>query len=391
LVPGAGFGYAPAHCRATSSVGLGAGATDASAPAAMGGVDRMPDMSAADNETATGATAPISPVMSSSVGNKLGLGLLWLVALLGVAGSALLWQKLSRMQEQLARQSADAGQQSVEAKAWAKQAQETVKDNTARLAQAEGKLAELGLQRTQIEELMQSMSRSRDENLVLDIESSLRLAQQQADMTGNAEPLVAALQTAQLRIKRSTQPRLAPLARGIEKDLQRLQAFGGLDLPGLLLRLDEAVGMIDGLPISGLNVQVTSAPAVPASAVETPGDWLGQWGVRVLNEFKSLVRVRRVDTPEAMLMSPEQGYFLKENLKLKLLNARLGVLSHQYPAARKDLSSVFQSVKRFADPEHSKSTQLLQLLEQLQQMLSTTELPRLDASMVAVNTLATGR
>jgi len=149
----------------------------------------MPDMSAADNETATGATAPISPVMSSSVGNKLGLGLLWLVALLGVAGSALLWQKLSRMQEQLARQSADAGQQSVEVKAWAKQAQETVKDNTARLAQAEGKLAELGLQRTQIEELMQSMSRSRDENLVLDIESSLRLAQQQADMTGNAEPL----------------------------------------------------------------------------------------------------------------------------------------------------------------------------------------------------------
>ena len=351
----------------------------------------MPDMSAADNETATGATAPTSPVMSSSVGNKLGLGLLWLVALLGVTGSALLWQKLSRMQEQLARQSADAGQQSVEAKAWAKQAQETVKDNTARLAQVEGKLAELGLQRTQIEELMQSMSRSRDENLVLDIESSLRLAQQQADMTGNAEPLVAALQTAQLRIKRSTQPRLAPLARGIEKDLQRLQAFGGLDLPGLLLRLDEAVGMIDGLSISGLNVQVTSAPAVPASAVETPGDWLGQWGARVLNEVKSLVRVRRVDTPEAMLMSPEQGYFLKENLKLKLLNARLGVLSHQYSAARKDLSSVFQSVKRFADPEHSKSTQLLQLLEQLQQMLSTTELPRLDASMVAVNTLATGR
>jgi len=295
------------------------------------------------------------------------------------------------IEEQLARQSADAGQQSVEAKAWAKQAQETVKDNTARLAQVEGKLAELGLQRTQIEELMQSMSRSRDENLVLDIESSLRLAQQQADMTGNAEPLVSALQTAQLRIKRSTQPRLAPLARGIEKDLQRLQAFNGLDLPGLLLRLDETVGMIDALPISGLNLHVNSAPAVPASVVSTPGDWLGQWGARVLNEFKSLVRVRRVDTPEAMLMSPEQGYFLKENLKLKLLNARLGVLSRQYPAARKDLSSVFQSVKRFADPENSKSTQLLQLLEQLQLMLSTTELPRLDASMVAVNTLATGR
>lgn len=351
----------------------------------------MPVMSAADNETGASATTPASPVVPSFMGRSAVMGLLWLVALAGVAGSGLLWQKLSRIQEQLARQSADAGQQSVEAKAWAKQAQETVKDNTIRLAQVEGKLAEVGLQRTQVDELLQSMSRSRDENLVLDIESSLRLAQQQADMTGTAEPLVSALKTAQLRIKRSTQPRLAPLARGIEKDLQRLQSFNGLDLPGLLLRLDEAVGMVDGLPFSGLNLQAAPEPAATAEQAATPGDWLGQWGARVLTEFKSLVRVRRVDTPEAMLMSPEQGYFLKENLKLKLLNARLGVLSHQYPAARKDLSAVFQSVKRFADPEHGKSTQLLQLLEQVQHMLSTTDLPRLDAAMVAVNTLATGR
>ena len=351
----------------------------------------MPDMSAADNESGAGAPASASSVASSSMGRQAALGLLWLVALAGVAGSGLLWQKLSRIQEQLARQSADAGQQSVEAKAWAKQAQETVKDNTARLAQIEGKVAEVGLQRTQVDELLQSMSRSRDENLVLDIESSLRLAQQQADMTGSAEPLVAALKTAQLRIKRATQPRLAPLARGVEKDLQRLQTFSGLDLPGILLRLDEAVGLVDGLPVAGLSVQMTPQ-AVPAQAPnENAASWLGQWGARVLSEFKSLVRVRRVDTPEAMLMSPEQGYFLKENLKLKLLNARLGVLSHQYPAARKDLNSVLQSVKRFADPEQHKARQMLQLLEQLQQMLTTTELPRLDASLAAVGTLSAGR
>lgn len=351
----------------------------------------MPDMSAADNETGAGAAAQSPSVGSSLTGHKVASRLLWVVALVGVAGSGLLWQKLSRIQEQLARQSADAGQQSVEAKAWAKQAQETVKDNSARLAQVEGKLAEVGLQRTQVDELLQSMSRSRDENLVLDIESSLRLAQQQADMMGNAEPLVSALKTAQLRIKRAGQPRLAPLARGVEKDLQRLQSFNGLDLPGLLLRMDEAVGMVDGLPLLGFQGLAVPAQAAADVQTTTPSDWLGQWGSRVLTEFKSLVRVRRVDTPEAMLLSPEQGYFLKENLKLKLLNARLGVLSHQYPTARKDLASVLQSVKRFADPEHSKSTQLLKLLEQLQQMLSTTELPRLDAAMVAVNTLATGR
>ena len=109
----------------------------------------------------------------------------WLPLLLGALAlvfSAMLWEKLSRIQGQLARQSADAGQQSLEAKAWAKQAQDTVKDSAGRMALLESRLSEATLQRSQLEELIQSLSRSRDENLVLDIESSLRLAQQQAQL-----------------------------------------------------------------------------------------------------------------------------------------------------------------------------------------------------------------
>ena len=119
---------------------------------------------------------------------------------LALAFSALLWEKLSRIQGQLARQSADAGQQSLEAKAWAKQAQDSVKDSAARMALVESRLGEAALQRAQLEELIQSLSRSRDENLVLDIESSLRLAQQQAQLTSSLEPLLGALKTAQQRL-----------------------------------------------------------------------------------------------------------------------------------------------------------------------------------------------
>jgi uroporphyrin-3 C-methyltransferase len=118
------------------------------------------------------------------------------VAVIALAVSMLLWQKLSRIQEQLARQSADTGLQAMEAKTWAKQAQETVQDSTARVSLMEARLSEVALQRTQLEDLMQSLSRSRDETLVVDIESALRIAQQQAQMTGSTEPLLAALQSA---------------------------------------------------------------------------------------------------------------------------------------------------------------------------------------------------
>jgi uroporphyrin-3 C-methyltransferase len=46
-------------------------------------------------------------------------------------------------------------------------------------------------------------------------------------------------------------------------------------------------------------------------------------------EARNLVRVSRIDNPEAVLLSPEQTFFLRENLKLKLLNARLGLLARQ--------------------------------------------------------------
>ena len=98
----------------------------------------------------------------------------WAWVLLAVAAvalglSVLLWQKLGAMQEELARRSLDAGTQAVEARTLARQAQEGTRDFGARLSSMEIRLGEVSLQRTQLEELMQSLSRSRDENLVIDI------------------------------------------------------------------------------------------------------------------------------------------------------------------------------------------------------------------------------
>jgi uroporphyrin-3 C-methyltransferase len=306
--------------------------------------------------------------------------------------SALLWQKLSRIQEQLARQSADAGQQSLEAKAWAKQAQETVKDSAARLALVETRLGEVALQRSQLEELIQSLSRSRDENLVVDIESSLRMAQQQAQLTGSFEPLLAALKSAQARLQRAAQPRLAPVLRALEKDLDRLSTAKVFDLPGLLIKLDEGVALVDTLvlanqvlPTSAMNPSLAGVQSSP-----TPSWWMVGL-TQFADQLKGLVRISRIESPEAALLSPEQGFFLRENLKLKLLNARLGLLARQKDAARADLASAAIIVRRYADGTSRKTVQMLQLLEQSAEQLKASDSPRLDGSLTALATAAAGR
>ncbi len=338
---------------------------------------------------------PAAPTQGTALVRTGRSWLVWVagaIAVLALALSALLWQKVLRMQEQLARQSMDAGQQSLEAKAWAKQAQDTVKDNAARLSLIEGRLGEVALQRGQLEELIQSLSRSRDENLVVDIEAGLRIAQQQAQLTGSTEPLLATLKSAQQRLQRAAQPRLAPVQRAIDKDLERLRAAQSPDIPGLLMRLDEGVAQIDGLVLANqapATAAAASSDAAPArSAVPT---WWSQGVQQILDPLRDLVRISRINAPEALLLTPEQSFFLRENLKLKLLNARLGLLSRQYEAVRADLAQTVAAVKRYADPQSRKTQQLLQLLEQAQQQLQKGESPRLDASLAALATVAAGR
>ena len=338
---------------------------------------------------------PVTPAEAAAPAMPLRSWLVWVigaVAVLALALSALLWQRLGRMQEQLARQSQDAGQQSLEAKAWAKQAQDTVKDNVARLGLIEARLGEVALQRGQLEELIQSLSRSRDENLVVDIEAGLRMGQQQAQLTGSTEPLLATLKSAQQRLQRAAQPRLAPVQRAIEKDLERLRSLQTPDIPGLLMRLDEGVAQIDALVLANQAPAplATVATTESASAQAAPA-WWSQGLQHLLEPLRDLVRISRVNAPEALLLSPEQSFFLRENLKLKLLNARLGLLSRQYEAVRADLTQTVSAVRRYADPQSRKTQQLLQLLEQAQQQLQRGESPRLDASQAALATLAAGR
>ena len=339
------------------------------------------------------ASSLVEPVATTSRPVLRGWWLALGVACLALLVSVLLWQKLSRIQEQLARQSAEAGQQSMEAKAWAKQAQETVKDSAARLTLLETRLGEVALQRGQLEELIQSLSRSRDENLVVDIEAALRMAQQQSQLTGSMEPLLAALKSAQLRVQRAAQPRLAPVLRALEKDQERLNTTAVFDLPGLLIKLDEGVALVDGLVLANQElptVAMNRSVAQEGVAGPAPSWWLAGL-MQFADQLKGLVRVSRIELPEAALMSPEQGFFLRENLKLKLLNARLGLLARQKDAARADLASAAVTVRRYADASSRKTTQLLQLLEQSGTQLKAGEMPRLEGSLTALSTAAAGR
>ena len=354
----------------------------------------------------------LAPVSAWLVPRSWALGVAALAAG-GLLVSALLWQKLESIQQELARRTTDSSAQSIEARALAREAQESSRDLLARLALQETRLSEVSLQRSQLEELIQSLSRSRDENLVVDLESALRLAQQQAQLTGSAEPLVAALKSADQRLTRAAQPRLNPLQRAIVRDLERIKGASVTDVPALMLKLDELANLVDDLPLaSGMLASHATQPAGPPAPAATPAppsqeasadanslsfdtQALQAWTRRVLGsiwaEARQLLRVSRIEQPEAALLAPEQSFFLRENLKLRLLNARLALLSRQNEAARSDLAQAGAWLGKYFDPTSRRTQAVVEMIEQMQGQLKTTEQPRLDETMAALATAAAGR
>ena len=337
------------------------------------------------------------------------------LAALTTAALVLAWstqQRVKGLEGELVKRQQDSGSQATEARTLARQAELTSREAAAKLALLEARVAETTLQRTQIEDLIQSLARSRDENVLADVDAAIRVALQQTAITGSADPLVLTLKQTDERLARFNQPRLERVRRAVAQDLERTRAAGVIDVTVLTIRLDEVIRLVDDLPLlSAAERRGASKPSAAAAAEAAakaasasstgaafPASWLGnlnpQWadfGGYLWQEVKSLVRVTRIDKPEAMLVAPEQAFFLKENLKLRLLNARLALLSRQFDTAQSDLRDAQTTIDRYFDRSVRRVAGASDLLHQVASQARQVSVPRPDATLAAIATASAGR
>jgi uroporphyrin-3 C-methyltransferase len=278
------------------------------------------------------------------------------------------------------------------------------------VALLDARVAEVAIQRSQLEDLIQSLARSRDENLLVDLDAAVRVAVQQGAIMGSAEPLVATLRQADERLARYNQPRLEGVRRAIARDLDKVKSIGVTDISALTIKLDEAMRMIDELPLLAVAepraVTVRGAPATPHPAGPAaasapvgmrwglPPSWREAWNTtweRLWTEVRSLVRVTRIDQPDAVLLEPQHAFFLRENVKLRLLNARVALLSRQFATAQADLLVVQTALERYFDRSSRRTASTAELVRQTLQQARQIALPRPDETLAALAAANAGR
>ncbi len=283
------------------------------------------------------------------------------LAVLAVIGVG--WNTLSRLKDmelQLARRIGELDMAGREARNAAREANAILSDLTVRIAALESRAQETQSQQLALAAMYQELARSQDERVLADIEQTLLLAQQQLKLAGNVRAALIALEAAEARLARLGKPQFAHLQEAIGRDIARLKLLPAADIAGINARLDVLVQNVDKLKLA--SEPSPAAPALPPAA--SADRWQRLWQQAVA-ELGQLVRVRRMDQPDAALVAPEQAWFLKENLKLRLLAARLAMLNRDEASFRSDLALAQGWIARHFHPQDALTQSMLASLREL--------------------------
>lgn len=328
-----------------------------------------------DTPAAPSLLAPVTTAPALAAPRSL-LPVVALIALLSLGGNFLLWNKLSRIQNNLASASAQAQILAQEAKLLATSSAERSDSAQAKLALIDAKLDAFNAQNMQVEALLQNAARTQSDYLLADIDSSLRLAQQQAQFTGNALTLIDALQQAQQRLGQSSEGGifLQPVLAAINRDLERLKTSSYPDIPAAVDKLDQLASHIDQLPMLAQQPSKLSDASLGLSApLPTPQAKWQQWLMPAWVQIRSLLQISRVDMADAALISPEELYFVRENIKLQLLSARTALLSRRLLAAQSAMAQVQKQLKTYSDSNTPAYKKAMELLTQAQSLSGSSQ------------------
>ncbi len=306
------------------------------------------------------------------------------LALLGVLGlGGLVWQgdrRLDAARAEMARRLADSDAQQRAAQAQARQDRAALDALQGRVGAIEAQLAEMQGQQIALQSMYQELSRGGDDRLLVEIEHEVSIAAQQLQLAGNVAVALLALQSAETRLARSAQPQFLPLRKLIARDIERLKALPGADVPGIALRLDALLDGVARLPLA-FEQRPASEPAPaaadPARAEGAFARVAGAWFAEVWHELRQLVRIERIDRPDPGLLAPRETFFLRENLRLRLLAARLALLARDGRSFRSDLEQADAWLGQYFDtraPAVQEAQETLRALRRLDVMHAPADL-----------------
>ncbi len=300
-----------------------------------------------------------------------------------------LWQwldthlQIGSTQQELARRLTEMDGNNKANKVLMMQVQELTRELSVKVGVLEARSVEVQNQRAALESMYHDLASSRDEMVLAEVEQMLLIAGQQLKLSANVRAALIAMQQADDRLKHMNRAALDGLRKAINRDIDRLRTLPDVNIPNISSRLDDLVAAVDMLPLLQDVTQASQEVGVTPPANPPENGALRKLVREIWGDMKQLVRIENTQKGELPLLLPEQAFFLRENLKLRLLSARLALLSHDESGFRRDLQSVQKWMTRYFDVGSARGFQAVKILQKLRESSISIELPDVSESLEA--------
>lgn len=291
--------------------------------------------------------------------------------------------EISSMREELAKKIAEMdGAAQANAILIAKN-QDEVREMSVKLATLEAYYTQAQNQRAALETLYNNLSISRDETALADVEQLLLIAGQQLQLSGNVKAALIAMEGADARLQRMDRAAFNGLRRSIGQDIDKLRALPKVDVSGISLKINRILVSVDDLPLIDRHRPSENVVARAVVPPEVQPAWQKFFSA-VWLEIKQLVRIENTGLTQIVLLPPKQEFFLRENLKMRLVSARLALLSRDEESFRQEIKTAQLWTKRYFDVKSQEGRHMLDELTTLAAASIDIELPDIGVSLQAV-------
>ncbi len=266
----------------------------------------------------------------------------------------------------------------------AKLAQEQSVQANMRTIVLEQKLAESRDQQEALQTLYTQLAESRESTAVAEVEQLLNIASQQLQLNGNIKSALLALQAAQKRLEPLDLPRAIHLRETLDAEIENLREVPQIDIISMSAQLTQLSELCGRLPLISERQPTLNAKAAAEKQPTQPMSPLNAFVHNIWDDIKNLITVERINKPEPPLLAADQSFYLRENVKLRLLTARIALLQHDETTYKADLNTVKNWLNEYFDTRHPDAIKAFNLLNKLSSNNISIELPQLTESFAAV-------
>lgn len=242
-----------------------------------------------------------------------------------------------------------------------------------------------------LEVLRQQNQHLRKDWLILEAEYLLQMANHRLLFERDVSTAIAALDSADARLRETGDPAVLNVRKVIAGAIQSLKQVPQADRAGLSLTLSAINKELESLP---LKTPDPKSRADEEQREVTAGKEVSSWSelpAAIWRDLRGLVVIRDHSEPVQPLISPDQRFFLIENLRLQIEQARLAMLSGQGEVFKERITTAIQWIETHFNTGSAHTQGTLDTLRQLQAAPVAPDLPDISPVYNALQQLRTGK